>query len=46
MFSPAEINVGAIYEFCLNHVMELEDPMDAFSLEVLDVGYGRTGRVG
>lgn len=46
MFSPAEINVGAIYEFCLNHIMELDDPMDAFSLEVLDVGYGRTGQVG
>jgi len=46
MFSPTETNVGAIYEFCLNHVMELEDPMDAFSLEVLDVGYSRTGQVG
>jgi Acyclic terpene utilisation family protein AtuA len=44
MFSPAEINVGAIYEFCLNHVMELDDPMDAFSLEVLDVGNGRAGQ--
>jgi hypothetical protein len=35
-FSPAEIDRGAIYEFCLNHVMELDDPMDAFSLEVRD----------
>jgi hypothetical protein len=35
-FSPAEIDRGAIYEFCLNHVMELADPMDAFSLEVRD----------
>ena len=35
-FSPAEIDRGAIYEFCLNHVMQLEDPMDAFALEVVD----------
>ena len=35
-FSPAEIDRGAIYEFCLNHVMELDNPMDAFSLEVRD----------
>ena len=37
-FSPAELGRGAIYEFCLNHVMELDDPMDAFSLEVVEVG--------
>ncbi len=37
-FSPAEINRGAIYEFCLNHVLELDNPMDAFSLEVIQHG--------
>jgi hypothetical protein len=40
MFSPAEIDVGPTYEFCLNHVMELDDPMEAFSLEVVNVGNG------
>ncbi|MGI9391809.1 MAG: acyclic terpene utilization AtuA family protein [Boseongicola sp.] len=35
-FSPAEIDRGAIYEFCLNHVLHLDDPMDAFTLEVVD----------
>jgi hypothetical protein len=35
-FSPAEIDRGAVYEFCLNHVLELDDPMDAFTLEVVD----------
>ncbi len=35
-FSPAEIDRGAIYEFCLNHVMHLDDPMEAFTLEVVD----------
>lgn len=33
-FSPAEIDRGAIYEFTLNHVMTLQNPMDAFALKV------------
>ncbi|MGB5558252.1 MAG: acyclic terpene utilization AtuA family protein [Paracoccaceae bacterium] len=37
-FSPAEIQRGAIYEFCLNHVLQLDDPMDAFRLDVIEVG--------
>lgn len=37
-FSPADLNRGAIYAFCLNHVLELSNPMDAFSLEVLEHG--------
>lgn len=37
-FSPAEIERGEIYEFCLNHVMTLADPMDAFRLEVRQIG--------
>ncbi len=36
-FSPAEIERGPLYEFCLNHVLTLNDPMDAFRLEVLEV---------
>ena len=35
-FSPAEIDRGAVYEFCLNHVMRLNDPMEAFTLEVVN----------
>ena len=35
-FSPAEIDRGPVFEFCLNHVMRLDDPMDAFTLDVLD----------
>ena len=37
-FSPADLTRGAIYAFCLNHVLELSDPMDAFSLEILEHG--------
>ena len=36
-FSPPEMPRGAIHEFCLNHVMELSDPMDAFRLSVIEV---------
>ena len=35
-FSPAEIDRGPAYEFCLHHTMELDDPMSAFRLEVFD----------
>lgn len=36
-FSPAEIDRGAAYEFVLHHTMTLNDPMDAFRLEVTHV---------
>ncbi len=39
-FSPAETERGPIYEFLLNHVLELDHPMDAFRLNVLEVGNG------
>lgn len=39
-FSPAELPRGALYEFCLNHVMILEDPMLAFRLVEYEVGHG------
>lgn len=37
-FSPADWARGPLYEFTLNHVMRLGDPMEAFRLEVGDVG--------
>jgi Acyclic terpene utilisation family protein AtuA len=37
-FSPPELDRGAIFEFRLNHVMRLDDPMDAFSVEVMNIG--------
>ncbi len=33
-FSPPEMSRGAIYEFCMHHILTLNDPMDAFRLEV------------
>lgn len=37
-FSPADWARGPLYEFTLNHVMRLDDPMEAFRLEVEEVG--------
>lgn len=37
-FSPPEIPRGQVYNFVLHHVMTLDDPMDAFRLEVHDFG--------
>jgi hypothetical protein len=35
-FSPAEVDRGPAYAFCLNHVLRLDDPMAAFQLDVHD----------
>lgn len=37
-FSPPEMPRGQIYEFALNHVLHLNDPMEAFRLEVHEIG--------
>ena len=38
MASPAEIERGPIYEFLLNHVVELDDPCDLSRTVLTDVG--------
>ena len=37
-FSPTEMSRGAIHEVCLNHVLELDGPMDAFRLSTIEIG--------
>ena len=37
-YSPAQTSRGAVYEFALNHVMGLDIPMEAFRLELSEVG--------
>ena len=32
-FSPPEMDRGAIYEFCLHHIMTIDDPLSAFRLD-------------
>ncbi|NBN77636.1 acyclic terpene utilization AtuA family protein [Microvirga tunisiensis] len=39
-YSPAQSDRGALYEFALNHVMDLDDPMSAFRLVVTEVAHG------
>ncbi len=39
-YSPAQSERGPLYEFCLNHVLELDDPMDGFRLSVHEIGHG------
>ena len=36
-FSPVEMQRGALYRFALNHVLTLDDPMEVFGLEVIDI---------
>jgi hypothetical protein len=36
-FSPADIERGPVYEFKLNHVVEVADPMDLVRVEWIDV---------
>jgi Acyclic terpene utilisation family protein AtuA len=37
-YAPATIDRGPIYEFTLNHIIELDDPMEAFRTEFEEVG--------
>lgn len=38
-FSPADTPRGPVFEFALNHVMHLADPMSAFRLEMTEVSH-------
>lgn len=37
-FSPADIERGPVYEFKLNHVVEVEDPMELVRMQWIDLG--------
>ena len=36
-FSPSDISVGWVYSFHIWHVMELEDPLEPFPIELVEV---------
>ena len=36
-FSPAEFERGEQYEFVFNHIMELNDPMEVFKIDIVQV---------
>ena len=37
-FSPSDVERGAIYEFMLQHVVEIDDPLGMFPIEYEQVG--------
>jgi len=39
-YSPAHSERGALYEFAMNHVLHLDNPMDGFRLDFTEVGHG------
>jgi len=45
-FSPADIERGRVYEFRLNHVVEVDDPFELVRTEWIDVGSGVSTRGG
>ena len=41
-YSPAQSTRGALYEFCINHILSVEDPMLVVRLECAEVTVGAT----
>ena len=39
-YSPAESERGQVYEFVLNHILVLDDPLEAFAIDLMEVGHG------
>jgi hypothetical protein len=37
-YSPPEMDCGPVYRFCVNHVVELDDPCEVFPIEYAQVG--------
>ena len=36
-YNPAHLNRGALYRFNVNHVVEVDDPLEMFRIEHFDV---------
>ena len=36
-FSPVHSDRGCVYEFAMNHILELDDPMDAFQIKTSEI---------
>jgi len=36
-FSPSDIKMGDVYEFCIYHVMEADDPCEHFPVEIINL---------
>lgn len=44
-FSPAEVEMGPYYEFKLNHVVHVDDPLELVRMRFIKVGQGATHAV-
>lgn len=40
IYSPSHVERGPVFRFCVNHVVEPDDPYEMFPIEYLDVGQG------
>ena len=36
-FSPVHSDRGCVYEFAMNHILELDNPMDAFQIKISEI---------
>ncbi|AZO95897.1 acyclic terpene utilization AtuA family protein [Halocella sp. SP3-1] len=37
-YSPSDIKTGEVYQFNINHLLEIDNPVEAFPLEIIKVG--------
>ncbi len=37
-YSPPEMDAGPVYRFSMNHVLELDDPLEPFQVEMIEIG--------
>jgi hypothetical protein len=45
-YSPPEMDAGPVYRFCVNHLMELDDPYEPFATEYVEIGQPALAGVG
>lgn len=37
-YSPSDIKMGQVYQFNIHHLLEVEDPLSVFPIEVIEIG--------
>jgi hypothetical protein len=45
IFSPADIDRGLVYQFELNHVVSVDDPMELVRMELIEAAAVNKGSV-
>ena len=44
-FSPSDLRAGEVYEFSIHHLVEVDDPCEPFTMEILAGGETPAGEV-